>query len=128
VAVFPSIEPDARSFDLGDFPMSRASSVGGVDVRFNHGSEATGHDLALTFLDRSDATIALIRNHYRGQDGGHVSFRLPATIWQGHSSDSDVVPIEGRWKYAGPPEETHKNGGIHDVTVSLQYVGASFTS
>lgn len=128
MAVFPSLEPDTRSFDLGEFPVSRAVSLSGDETRFSHGREATGHDLTLTFLDRSDADVAAIRDHYRGQDGGHVSFRLPAIIWQGHSTDSDVVPINGRWKYASRPEETHKNGGIHDVTVALQYVGASPTS
>jgi hypothetical protein len=113
---------------MGDFSMSKAGSASGGKVRFNHGDEATGHDLALTFLDRSDAELAAIRDHYRGQGGGHVSFQLPAIIWQGHSTTSDVVPIEGRWKYAEPPEETHKSGGIHDVTVALQYVGVAVTS
>lgn len=126
MATFPSLEPDNRSFDLGGYSLSTTSSISGTTVRFVHGDEITGHDLTLAFLDRSDDDLAAIREHYRGQDGGHVSFQLPAIIWQGHSTDSDVVPITGRWIYAGPPEETHKDGGIHDVAVALRYVGASF--
>ena len=125
MALFPALEPSTRSYVMGDFSMSRAAGFGGGDVRFLHSEAELGHDLALTFLDRSDDDLASIREHYRGQDGGHVSFQLPAIIWQGHSTDSDVVPITGRWVYAGPPEEIHGNGGIHDVTVALRYVGAS---
>ena len=128
MATFPSIEPDTRSFDLGDFATSTAQGINGTEVRFNHGDEATGHDLTLTFLDRTDAELAQIRSHYLGQNGGQVSFRFPAITWQGHSTTSDVVPIEGRWKYAGAPEETHKNGGIHDITVRALYVGRSLTA
>ena len=128
MAVFPPLEPDTRAFDFGDFPMSRAGGIGGGEVRFNHADEATGHGLTLSFLDRSDAELESIREHYRGQDGGHVSFTLPAIIWQGHGDDFALVSSAGRWKYTGPPEEVHKRGGIHDVTVSLEYVGASLAS
>ena len=128
MATFPAIEPDERSFDMGKFPMSASGSVGGDQVRFNHVEEATGHDLSLTFLDRSDLALEDIREHYRGQGSEHVSFQLPSIIWQGHSTSSDIVPIEGRWVYAGPPAETHKSGGIHDVDVRLRYVGNRLTA
>jgi hypothetical protein len=128
MAVFPALEPDERSFDLGDFPMSKAAGFGGGEVRFNHAATAVGHELGLTYLDRNDAALESIRDHYRGQDGGHVSFTLPAIIWQGHGVSFDLVPTTGRWVYVGPPDETHKRGGIHDVAVQLRFVGDRLTA
>jgi hypothetical protein len=126
--VFPAIEPSDRSFDMGDFPTTTAASFNGDEVRFNHGAEAVDHDLTITFLRRSDSVLEQIREHYRGQSGGHVSFQLPPIIWQGHSTDSDIVPIIGRWKYAGAPEERHRKGGRHDIVVRLQYVGSGIAA
>jgi hypothetical protein len=128
MATFPAIEPSDRSFDFGAFPTSATSSLNGDEVRFNHGEEEVEHDLSISFLRRSDFVLEQIREHYRGQGNGHVSFRLSAIIWQGHSTDSDIVPITGRWKYAAPPDERHGKGGLHDVVVRLQYVGSSSTA
>ena len=108
--------------------MSATGAVNGSETRFNHGEEATGHDLSLAFVKITGAQLTEVRDHYKGQDGGHKSFQFPPIIWQGHSSDSDIVPITGRWKYVGPPEETHRKGGLHDVVVQFQYVGSGSTS
>ena len=123
MASFPPLEPTTRSYDLGDFSMSRAAGFGGGEVRFLHGGDdPLGHDAELGYELISGAELAEIRNHYRGQDGGHVSFTLPAIIWQGHPAGG-ILPEEGRWRYAGPPDETHRNGDLYDVTVALRYVG-----
>lgn len=128
MALFPSLEPDTRAYDYGDFAMMSTSRFNSGDVRFNYGSEAVAHELELPFLLRNAADLALIRDHYRGQNGRHRSFRLPPIAWRGHATDSDVVPIDGRWRYAGPPEEGHGRGGLHAVVVRLQYVGEAETA
>ena len=126
--MFPAIEPDRREYDLGDFAMSTSSSFTGGSVRFNHGYEAIGHDLTFSFLFRTDAELRAIRNHHRSQNGSHVSFFLPPIVWQALSTSSDIVPIAGRWKYAGPPREVHRNGKLHGLEVTLQYVGVASTA
>jgi hypothetical protein len=123
VATVPALEPTTRSYDLGDFSMSRAAGFGGGEVRFLHGGDdPLGHDASLGYEAISGAELELIREHYRGQDGSHVSFTLPAIIWQGHPVGG-IVPDGGRWRYAAPPEETHRSGDLYDVTVALRYVG-----
>ena len=123
MATFPALEPTTRSYDLGDFSMSRAAGFGGGEVRFLHGGDdPLGHDASLGYEAISGAELELIREHYRGQDGSHVSFTLPAIIWQGHPVGG-IVPDGGRWRYAAPPEETHRSGDLYDVTVALRYVG-----
>lgn len=123
MAVFPALEPTTRSYDLGGFSMSRAAGFGGGEVRFLHGGvDPLGHDAALGYELISGGELTEIRNHYREQDGVHVSFLLPAIIWQGHPVGG-ILPAGGRWRYAGPLEETHRSGNLYDVTVPLRYVG-----
>ena len=128
MAAFPVLEPYGRSFDFGDFAMSEANAFGGGSMRFTHSDEALGHGLSLEYLEISEADMTAIRDHYREQQGGYLSFILPAIIWQGHTTVTTLVPAFGRWKYTAPPEEDHRQGKLYNVTVSLQYVGASLTS
>lgn len=128
MAAFPALEPYGRSFDFGDFAMSEANAFAGSSMRFTHSDEALGHGLTLEYLEISEADMTTIREHYREQQGGYLSFTLPAIIWQGHPDVETLVPAAGRWKYAGPLEETHLPGKLYNVSVALQYVGASFTS
>jgi len=128
MAQFPTLEPYGRSFDFGDFAMSEANAFAGGSMRFSHSDEALNHSLTLEYLEISDADMKAIRDHYREQQGGYLSFTLPAIIWQGHLDAETIVPAAGRWKYAGPLEEEHLHGKLYNVTVALQYVGASFAS
>jgi hypothetical protein len=128
VAAFPAIEPDGRSYDFGEFAMSEANGVGGGAQRFSHANTPLGHQLTLEYVERSEAEITLIRNHYRACQGSYLAFRLPGIIWRGHSTVATLVPVSGRWKYAGEPEEEHLRARIYNVSVPLQYVGPSFSS
>ena len=128
MATFPALEPYGRGYDFGDFGMSEANAFAGGSMRFTHADEALGHGLTLEYLEISEADMTAIRDHYRDQQGGYLSFTLPAIIWQGHPDRETIVPTAGRWKYAGDLEEEHLQGRLYSVTVSLQYVGASLTS
>ena len=128
MAAFPALEPYGRSFDFGDFAMSETNAFAGGSIRFTHSDEALGHGLTLEYLEISEADMDAIRDHYRERQGGYLSFTLPAIIWQGHPDVETLVPAVGRWKYAGPLEEQHLPGKLYNVSVPLQYVGASFTS
>ena len=124
-ADFPEIEPTGRAWDFGTYAMSEAPAVGGGAIRFNHATDAVGMTLTLTYADLADDDLQLIRDHYYGQQGGYLSFLLPAVIWLGHTSTSDVAPATDRWIYAGPPQEGDaKPGGFYDLTVPLRHVGA----
>lgn len=128
MAAFPALEPYGRSFDFGDFAMSEANAFAGGSMRFSHSDTPLGHGLTLEYLEISEADMDAIRDHYREKQGGYLSFTLPAIIWQGHPDRETLVPIPGRWKYAAELEESHLQGKLYNVTVALQYVGASITS
>jgi hypothetical protein len=119
MATFPELEPAARSYDLGAFPLTEQASLSAGTVRFSHGTAATNFSLQLEYVYLSDAEATLIRTHYQGQGGSYRSFLLPSIIWKGHSFSGNVFPIGTRWRYADTPEETHLSGGLVNLTVSL---------
>ncbi len=125
MADFPAIEPTGRSYDFGSYAMSATGSLSGAFVRFNHSTTMIGARLTLTFADMPDAELETLRAHFRGQDGGFVSFLLPAIIWQGHTDPEFLAPATDRWIYDGELDEGDaKPGGFYDVTVNLRHVGA----
>lgn len=118
MATFPSIEPLERSYNLGAHVIGAADFPNADQTRFLHSSVAVDVPIALEFraLSTSDATA--IRDHYLGQKE-HQPFTIPAQLWRTHSSATDVVPAAQLYRYAEPPQESPRAGGLVDVSVSL---------
>lgn len=119
MATFPALEPLTRAYDFGAYPVSERSAFAGGSTRFRHGTVSSNHSLQLGYSNLTATEARLIRNHYREQQGGYLAFELSAEAWAGHTSTVDLVPYTTRWRYAEPPQETHKNGGLIDVTINL---------
>lgn len=119
MADFPALEPKTRRYTFGDYPITEEASFAGGVVRFRHGTTASGHVLTLGYEHLSATEAKLLRDHYRTQQGGYLAFSLSAEAWAGHTTATDLVPTTTLWRYSKPPEETHKNGGLVDVTVEL---------
>ncbi|MEI8251272.1 MAG: discoidin domain-containing protein [Synechococcus sp. ELA057] len=126
MATFPALSPAARSYSMGRFAMTTQAGLGGNQIKFLHSIKKTGVAMTLAYENLTQAEMASIRDHYRGQQGSFVSFLLPSAAWAGQSSVTNIVPSGTRWKYVAPPEETQKSGGLVDVTVSL-LVESNFT-
>jgi hypothetical protein len=126
MATFPALSPVARSYSMGRFAMTTQAGLGGNQIKFLHSIKKSGVAMTLTYENLTQAEMASIRDHYRGQQGSFVSFLLPSAAWAGQSSVTNIVPSGTRWKYVAPPEETQKSGGLVDVTVSL-LVESNFT-
>jgi len=119
MATFPALEPAVRSYDFGLFPLSEEPSISAGIVRFRHGTTATNQELTLSYEYLSDAEATLIRNHFQEQGGGYRSFLLPAIIWAGHSTSTNLAPSNMQWRYIEAPEEEHLKGGYVNLTVTL---------
>lgn len=91
----------------------------GATVRFLHGATLADFTLELGYVDLTGTEAKLIRDHYRTQMGGFIPFILSLEAWAGHSSDTDIFPVATQWRYAGPPEEVQKDGGLVDIAVKL---------
>lgn len=119
MATFPALQPASRRYSMGQFPVTIERGFGGGNIRFLHGTTSSSHTLELGFVFLTESEAKLIRDHYRGQDGSHVAFALSPEAWAGHSSMTDLVPTTTQWRYADAPQETHRDAGFIDVTISL---------
>lgn len=119
MATFPELEPNTRSYDFGLFPLTEEPSLSAGIVRFRHNTTPQSYQLTLGYNAITDAQATLIRNHYQGQGGGYRSFSLPVIIWQGHTSNDNIVPAETLWRYSETPEEEHLAVGRINVTIAL---------
>jgi hypothetical protein len=119
MATFPAIEPRRRSYDMGAFPMEEQEAWPAGLVRYLTGyapSAITDMVLSLEYQNLSEFDIQQIRTHYNFQQGAAIPFKLPAIIWQGHTT---AIPIGTFWRYASAPAEQQRSGHQYDVTVNL---------
>ncbi len=119
MATFPALEPAARSYDFGQFPLSEEPSASAGIVRFRHGLTSQNYQITLGYVDLTDAEATLIRQHFQFQGGGYRSFQLPPIAWKGHSFSGNIVPTNTRWRYLDAPEEEHRSAGYVNLTVTL---------
>jgi hypothetical protein len=119
MATFPALEPAARSYDFGLFPLTEVPSISAGTVRFRHGYAPQNYQLTLGYTALTDAEANLIRQHFQFQGGGYRSFQLPPIIWAGHTFTGNVAPTNTRWRYTAAPEEEHRSAGYVNVTVAL---------
>lgn len=122
MTLYPAIIPSTRRYGLGLFPVTVETGFGGGSVRFLHGSRRYGIQLELGYEYLSEAEAQDLRDHYRGQDGGHRSFLLPNAIWAGHTAPDQIVPLGTAWVYADEPSEDHRSGLLFDVGIRLVQV------
>lgn len=121
MADFPSLTPSERRFTLGVYPVTTERGFGGGNIRFLHGSQSSGHELELQYLWLSQTEAELIREHYRGQQGGTLAFDLSAAVLTGNTYYSTMVSTVA-WRYGEPPEEEQLSGGLVNVAVRLESV------
>ena len=119
MATFPGLEPAARSYDFGLFPLTEQPSLSAGIVRFRHSITPQNYQLTLGYTALTDAEASLIRQHFQGQGGGYRSFQLPSIIWRGHTFSGNIVPYTTRWRYIAAPEEEHRSAGYVNVSVTL---------
>jgi hypothetical protein len=125
MATFPALEPAARSYDFGLFPLTEVPSISAGTVRFRHSITPQNYQLTLGYAALTDAEASLIREHFQFQGGGYRSFQLPPIIWAGHTFSGNIVPYTTRWRYTASPEEEHFSVGYVNVTVTLGSDGTS---
>lgn len=123
MADFPALRPAARRYGLAVYPVTHEAGFAGGGTRFMHEYAGSGQTLELEFQGLTLAELQLIRDHYRGQQGGLLAFALSDEAWAGNTSiPPDLGPWPVFWKYAAPLEEDAPRGGIGGVRVQLEAV------
>ena len=100
MATFPSLTPNSRSLDLGDYPQTVHVAVSGINLRFLQGSKRINQILTLDYSNITETELQLIYAHYETQEGTLVAFDLPAAIWEGYAS-VPISAVDYNWRYAG---------------------------
>jgi hypothetical protein len=118
MATFPALEPSTRALTLGDYPQLTYQGVSGGNVRFLQGTMRVSQVLSLGYQLLSEAEMALLLNHYGGQEGTLLAFDLPLTVWAGYSVPP-ISSIEYEWRYASPFEVAIASPLHYNATVEL---------
>lgn len=119
MAIFPSLEPTAPSYDLRSFPVTAATFANGDQTRFRWGTTATSAPVVYEFEAISVASAELIRNHYLGQRDSQP-FLVPVHLWRLHVDQYQIIPADQYYVYTAPPDETPIGGGLVTVSISLR--------
>jgi len=123
MSIFPELEPATREYTFGSFALTEEPSPSAGIIRFRHTTIPAAYELTLGYEHLTDAEATLIRTHYGVQAGGFMSFPLPSIVWKGHTFTGNVAPVGMLWRYASPPEETHRSAGYVNLSVSLESDG-----
>ena len=100
MATFPSLTPNSRSLDLGNYPQVVHVAVSGINLRFLQGSKRINQILTLGYSNITETDLQLIYTHYETQEGTLVPFDLPAAVWEGYAS-VPISAVDYNWRYAG---------------------------
>jgi hypothetical protein len=120
MATFPALKPNSRNLVLGNFPQMEYVGTSGVSTRFLYGSTfQVSYKLTFTYASLVESDIALLYNHYDGQQGSLISFALPTVIWDGYST-IPVDPANYEWRYVNPLTIEPSGVNRFSTTVDLE--------
>ena len=100
MAIFPSLTPNSRSLDLGDYPQVVHVGASGINLRFLQGSKRINQILTLGYFQITETDLQLLYAHYETQEGTLVAFALPSAVWEGYAS-VPISAVDYNWRYAG---------------------------
>lgn len=118
MAIFPSLTPNSRSLDLGDYPQVVHVAVSGINLRFLQGSKRINQILTLGYSNITETDLQLIYTHYETQEGTLVAFALPAAVWEGYAS-VPISAVDYNWRYAGTISVDTASPLRYNVSVQL---------
>lgn len=122
---FPSsIQPTARSYSPGDYPIKAYNANNGSEVRILYGSKPTNMTMELTYDNITDAEADQFFTHYYAVQGTYQTFTLPArsnvfTGWSGGINSLNLASSGAVWRYSEPPRQQSVRPGISSVSVRL---------
>ena len=124
---FPALEPTARTFDPGSYPVKTFKAQNGNETRILYGSSRTDMKLSLTYANIPDASAELFVTHYDDRQGTFKTFtsgELGEGMiggWEGtkNSTLKENPDNTAKYRYESAPVITQVAAGISTVTVSL---------
>jgi hypothetical protein len=114
---FPALQPQVRSYTLGQHPSSNLAVLTGEETSVRHTNASTNYFLRLTFVGLQRQEHFAINSHYIIH-GRFQPFDLSDAVLAGGGF---TFPAGYQWIYAGKPQTSYEPSVI-TVSVELQLV------
>ena len=125
---FPTLIPNSRQFDPGNWPVKSYNAQNGTEIRLLYGSQRFNLQINLSYTNIADADAEAFLAHYIEQNGTFRAFNFTteeATAifggWKGTPA-ALLAPAGVEWRYDAPPKIDSVVPGISSVSVSLRGV------
>ena len=122
MATFPSIAPNSRLYVPGSLPAVIATSLSGRATAFRRGNRRIAQTLSLTYEYLTESNMALIKDHYIGQNGTFEIFFLSAEVWGDFVTPPIPLLSDFAWKYSSEITITDVSFDRFSVSVDLESV------
>ena len=117
MSAFPTVYPDSISFSQGEPQLSEFTSFGVGPIRFRNNNYINGQRFTLEFQYLQQASVDLIRAHYKQSQGTAGQFLVPIEIL----GSVNIIDPGSLFRYVETPSEVHF-GLYFNVTVTIEAV------
>lgn len=115
MTAFPSLYPNSISLTQGLPQTSEYTAFGVGPIRFRHNDNVNQQDFQLVYTAIDQASIELIRNHYKNNNGTVGTFSVPIAILGGLK----ITNSNSKYRYVETPTEQHIGLKRYNVTISI---------
>lgn len=120
MATFPALAPSSRLYVPGNLPVVIATALSGRAVAFRRGNRRIEQTLSMSYEYLTEANMALIKDHYIGQNGTFDIFFLPAEVWGDFATPPIPLLSDFAWRYSSEITITDVSFDRFSVSVELK--------
>ena len=121
---FPTFEPSSRTYEHGEFPISRHKFMTGRSQQLLHANKKSNQRLRLTYDNRPLKDFDYFLEHFNAQRGTHGSFPLTPNAlfagWNNKKGDAARMGYDQRWRYTKEPRIRSRRGMYGSMEIELQ--------
>jgi hypothetical protein len=131
MADFPSlhnskiIRPTNREFSLGEYPVKVYRTMSGAIRKRSFGLFPSSYTMELEYANVIEGIVAMFFDHYHGQQGSTLGFRIPKAvfdgyqdpIWERFAYSMNAQSIQ--WFYTESPRVVSGFNGLSTVSIAL---------
>jgi len=128
MADFPTLVPNRRNFQPGDWPIKRYTSQNGSEIRILRGNSRVNATLELTYENITDEDANKFLQHYRESQGTYGTWKFsgdgkaPFKGFDASTSEMEAEIWGLAWRYDESPKVTQVKKGRSSVQISLRAV------
>ena len=117
---YPTLQPSARTYDPGNWPVKTYNSLSGAEIRIRYGDKRFNAKLTLQYQNIADTAADDFLAHFDSQYGTYKAFTLPTEVLAGWTG-SNYIPNASamKFRYGRAPTVVSVRPGVSTVSVEL---------